>query len=218
MNSGVYFIYNIINDKFYVGSSFDLNKRISTHVRELTKGIHHSIYLQRSWDKYTYKNFVCVIVELCPKDKCKELEQYYLDLYKPEYNVCKDAIAVMGGRKHKPETLEKFKLRKPSIGSLGQKWSKETRENNLKARKLRDYKHSTETKEKMRQTSIKLNRASSLVNSIEKQKKKIKDSKDNIFNSLVEAAKFWEMSVQSVCDILKGRTNKSKKGIKFFYV
>lgn len=218
MNSGVYIIFNSINNKFYIGSSFYLKKRFSAHILSLSKGQHHSEYLQRSWDKYGSKSFVFAVIELCEKDKCKEREQYYIDTYNPKYNICVDAIAVMAGRKHKPETLEKFKLRKGSKWRLGKKWTEHEREAILKARKESGYKHPEKTKEKMRQTALRKNRGADLIKSIEKMKKKVCDSQGNIFNSLVEAAKFWNMSVQAVCDVLKGRTKKTRNGITFSYV
>jgi hypothetical protein len=45
-------------------------------------------------------------------------EQYYLDLYKPKYNILKIAGSNLG-YKHTEDTLAKFKQRKLSEESLG---------------------------------------------------------------------------------------------------
>lgn len=54
---GVYFIRNKINNKFYVGHSIDISKRFLAHKSYLNRGLHHSTYLQRAWDKYGAENF-----------------------------------------------------------------------------------------------------------------------------------------------------------------
>lgn len=93
MNIGVYKIENVINKKKYIGSTetIGFNKRRNKHKTDLKNNNHHSIYLQRSWNKYGENNFIFEIVELCDSDKCIEREQYYLDLLKPSYNICKRA-------------------------------------------------------------------------------------------------------------------------------
>lgn len=55
-NSGVYQIRNVIDNKRYVGSSINLYKRWRTHKWMLRKGIHHSIYLQNTWNKNSEKS------------------------------------------------------------------------------------------------------------------------------------------------------------------
>ncbi len=84
MNTGVYLITNLVNNKVYVGStgrSFDV--RWSQHKLALNHGTHHSPHLQRSWDKYGESNFVFEVVVRCPKRACIEKEQLYLDLLDP---------------------------------------------------------------------------------------------------------------------------------------
>ena len=67
----------------------------------------------------------------------------------------------------------------------------------------------------MSETSKRLNSISRIDRS--KQMRKIKDNKSNIFNSLKECAKFWNISIATVCDILKDRHGQTRKGIKFYY-
>lgn len=218
--SGIYSIINIENNKQYIGSSINIGKRIKEHIRRLNKNIHHSIKLQRSWNKYEEKSFKIKVLEFCSKDNLIKNENYYLNKLSPFFNISKDAKSPMLNRKHKAETIEKFKLRKTINGKdhylYGTKWSEAFRKKVLESRK--DYKHSEETKLKMSKTSLKLNRYKDLLESIENRKKKVIDSNYNKFNSMTEAAKFWEISRQTVCDILKGRHSKTRKGISFKYV
>ena len=48
----IYKIENKIAGKLYIGSSLSLKNRWERHRRDLNSGIHHSIHLQRAWDKY----------------------------------------------------------------------------------------------------------------------------------------------------------------------
>jgi len=79
-------------------------------------------------------------------------------------------------------------------------------------------KRSEETKKKMSETNKRLNRYLTLLPCIEKKKKKIKDNLGNVFASLTECAIFHNISTQTVCDILKGRHFKTRKGVVFQYV
>lgn len=91
MDSCIYQIINLQNNKSYVGSCKDARKRWNSHKSKLNNNIHHSIILQNAWNKYGAENFVFKIIEFCPTDKCIEREQYYIDFYSPYYNVLKNA-------------------------------------------------------------------------------------------------------------------------------
>ena len=56
-NIGIYKITNLINNKFYIGSSSDLKKRLYEHRRELNLGVHANKHLQSAWNKYGEENF-----------------------------------------------------------------------------------------------------------------------------------------------------------------
>lgn len=82
--SGIYKIENIVNGKLYIGSSIDIYKRWKEHKTELENKCHHSIHLQRAWDKHGEENFKFEILEVFngEREKLFELEKYYLDTYK----------------------------------------------------------------------------------------------------------------------------------------
>jgi len=82
--SGIYKIVNIINGKYYVGSSKNIKNRWKRHNKDLNKGCHRNNYLQRAWNKYGERNFEFVIVEVVNLNKLDEIEQKYLDVGKSE--------------------------------------------------------------------------------------------------------------------------------------
>ena len=123
---GIYQIRNTINNKIYIGSAININKRWGEHISLLKNGTHHSILLQRSWNKHGENKFIFEIIEIV--EELKQLiirEQYYKDLYKsydPKlgYDICPTAGSALGV-KHSKETKEK-KLGKnnPMFGKTGE--------------------------------------------------------------------------------------------------
>lgn len=88
MKTGVYQIRNVISGKVYIGSTqISFNKRKYQHFRLLRANKHHSISLQRAWNKHGEISFIFEILEECAASYCIEREQYYLDNAKPFYNI-----------------------------------------------------------------------------------------------------------------------------------
>ena len=161
MKTGVYKITNQANDKMYVGSAIDLMNRWYKHKSQLNKNKHHSIKLQRAWNKYGVDNFKFEIIEECDKEKLIEIEQYYIDLYDSYcngYNSNPTARNMLGF-KHSEES--KIKMSESAKGkqlsdetkerlrsmNIGRKRSKEFRLKISKTHKGR--KNTDETKKKM---------------------------------------------------------------------
>jgi group I intron endonuclease len=101
--SGIYKITNNVNGKFYIGSAKSLSSRWRLHKSQLKNNKHHSIYLQRSFNKYGYSSFSFEIIECCEIEDLIEREQFYLDSLKPQYNMAKIAGNCLGV-KHSPES------------------------------------------------------------------------------------------------------------------
>ena len=138
---GVYMIKNKVNGKFYIGSSVDIAYRWARHKRQLRNGNHHSIHLQRAWDKYGEENFEFTVIEECSEDITFKREQYYLDLYKPYnndvgYNISQSAVGtrIFGEMNpnygHHMSEESKQKLRELRLGT---KQTEETKQ------KIRDW-------------------------------------------------------------------------------
>ena len=134
--SGIYKL--TINNKFYIGSSKNIGIRLSKHLLDLERNLHHSIYLQRDWNKY--QNINIEIIEIC--DNIIEREQYYIDTLQPHFNLCKNATNCNGIKRsenHKNKISEHHKNNK-------EYWD------NIYANRIIN--HSDETKEKIRIASI----------------------------------------------------------------
>lgn len=84
---GIYQITNIINGHKYIGSSININKRWKQHIYYLLKNRHHSPYMQNAFNLYKQENFKFEVLQETPEHNLIILEQYYIDLLKPEYNL-----------------------------------------------------------------------------------------------------------------------------------
>lgn len=84
----IYKIINLKNDKCYIGSAVDFRTRKTRHLSQLKCGTHHSIHLQRAYEKYGKESFEFIILEnVNDITKLIEREQFWLDKLVPEYNI-----------------------------------------------------------------------------------------------------------------------------------
>jgi group I intron endonuclease len=105
--AGVYMFYNNVNGDMYIGSSVNLSRRFRAHIH-LSK--YSNLPLYNAMRKYGITNFSFIILEYCePNFKLLiELEQNFLDLHKPKYNILPLAGSSQG-LKHKLDTILKLK-------------------------------------------------------------------------------------------------------------
>lgn len=142
---GVYIL--SFNDKHYVGSCKFLKSksyrdgfyyRLYIHIRDLINNKHHSIKLQRAFNKYGIEKLQFDILQDCKPELTLDIEQYWinvLDSYRQGYNSCPTAKS-NAGYSHSEETKLNMSLsRKGNVP-----WNK-----NLKG----VYKTSEETKLKL---------------------------------------------------------------------
>lgn len=127
----------------YIGSSQDIGHRIEDeHIAQLDNHNHINNPFQSSWNQHKEKEgFVWWLLENCQEEKLLEIEQKYLDIYRPfadEYggfNLSHNASSPMKGRKKSKESIEKWRKTFKSTmdnghihGNKGKKASKETKE------------------------------------------------------------------------------------------
>lgn len=121
---GIYKIFNIVNEKVYIGQSINIKARWKDHIHSLNRGDSRCTLLQRAWNKYGQDNFSFEILELCSEDMLDDTETKYIDLY-DSCNVHKGYNIETGGNQHKHLSDEtKRKIRE---AHLGVKASDETR-------------------------------------------------------------------------------------------
>ena len=115
---GVYKWTNKLSGKVYIGSSANLSKRLSNYYSySLISRFQHSMLIYKALLKHGYSNFSLEILEYCNPSNVIEREQYYIDLFNPEYNLLPTAGSPLG-YKHTEETLLKFKARKMTASHL----------------------------------------------------------------------------------------------------
>ena len=142
MAQGVYKIINVVNNKFYVGSTNDFKRRKTRHFSELRNGRHNNRYLQAAWVKHGEQAFVFVIVEDLPEDTdLLTAENIWLKEHVGKdycYNIGVDATA-------------------PSLGLSGElspTYGRKRTPEELAAQSWKGRTHTSESKEKIKQHLI----------------------------------------------------------------
>lgn len=132
MKYSIYSIRNIVNNKRYIGLTCNIKYRWYHHLYSLRNCIHHSIKLQRAYDKYGEPSFEFSIIETldCDFDYIASEEIKFIK----KYDSCDNGYNMTYGgdgtdkRLISDETREK--LREASLGNsyaLGKKHSEETK-------------------------------------------------------------------------------------------
>lgn len=79
---GVYYIKNLVDNKYYIGSSKNIDKRIKTHKQHLSKGCHNCRTLQKDYDNLGISNFIFDILEIVNSEEhLTAYEKYYIYKY-----------------------------------------------------------------------------------------------------------------------------------------
>jgi len=118
MNSGIYCIENIVNNKKYIGQTINFYKRKSDHFSALRNNRHKSIHLQRAFNIYGESSFIFKVLIYCePKSNTLTLyEQFFVDYYKTNlYNIRKECVDNNLGMVHSDKTKEKISKTKTGI-------------------------------------------------------------------------------------------------------
>lgn len=109
---GIYKIQSIVKpDRCYIGSAINISDRWSKHLSQLRKNEHHSIQLQRHFNKYGESDLMFSILLGCEKNDLLKTEQYFLDSCPSYFNTCKVAGSSLGVKysKERNEKISKGK-------------------------------------------------------------------------------------------------------------
>jgi len=108
MSTGVYKITCAPTGKIYIGSAArSLEARRKRHWADLRGGRHHSINLQRSWNKYGESAFTFTPVLLCRPQDALMYEQLAFEALKPTLNMAPTA-GNLSGFTHSIESRRKI--------------------------------------------------------------------------------------------------------------
>ena len=83
--SCIYYIFDIKNEKLYIGYASDYYKRVGVHKSKLKKNKHDNKYLQKAWDEFGEENLEFNIFQYCPKEKLIENEIFFIKFFKTNY-------------------------------------------------------------------------------------------------------------------------------------
>lgn len=112
--AGIYEIRNTTNGKRYVGSSRVISRRLSEHRAMLRGRYHHSVALQRAWDKYGEESFEFRPLAYLEDADLVATEQRLIEQAFAEdagcYNIARHSDANMRGRRHSEETRKRMSV------------------------------------------------------------------------------------------------------------
>ncbi len=128
--SGIYKIESSMKpERVYIGSAVNVMKRWQLHLWDLKNNKHHSIKLQRHYNKYGKNDLVFSILHECEVPDLLQAEQVFLNVFEPYFNVCGVAGSCLGKR-HSEEAKRKMSGAKkgkykgennPMFGRTGEK-------------------------------------------------------------------------------------------------
>jgi group I intron endonuclease len=121
---GIYGIRNMVNGKWYIGQSVNIEKRKQVHFTQLKYGAHHNQHLQMAYQKYGEDSFEFRILENISVDMLDVREQAWIAYYKADdsqYGYNLDSGGSLRKR-HSAETRLKM-----SASQKGRVFSQETK-------------------------------------------------------------------------------------------
>lgn len=82
MKGKIYKITNIKNNKVYIGSSRNIERRFYEHLHKLRNNYHINKHLQSAWNKYGENNFKFEVIREVSSSIVRKAEQFYINIYK----------------------------------------------------------------------------------------------------------------------------------------
>jgi group I intron endonuclease len=107
--SGIYEIKSKIKPtRIYIGSSNDISDRWRCHLKDLKINKHKNGRLQNHYNKYGESDLQFSILLGCENEDLIKIEQFFIDSYKPFFNISKIAGNPFLGLNHSEETKRKI--------------------------------------------------------------------------------------------------------------
>lgn len=210
----IYIIENKINKKLYIGKTKDFEKRIKRHLWDLKNNKHHSLHLQRSWNKYGEEAFTSFeALNNLTADEAKENEEYLINkYYNYLYNVSKQSS---GGDlvSYHPD-LESIKKKHSENGT---KWweSKDEKEKNEFANKFKGENNAMYGITHTEEARIKISNANKGRKMNDEQKQKMSEFQRNRFSDPKERQKVSERNRNRYEDINERKKTSEANRIRY---
>ena len=123
--SGIYCLFNKVNEKRYVGKATNIDFRIKVHLKDLTNNSHYNEHLQNSWNKYGGDSFECLILEFCDKELLSDREIFYIKKYNSKdqnfgYNKTKGGEGTSGYVYTESQREKRSGKNNPMFGKFGE--------------------------------------------------------------------------------------------------
>ncbi|HTJ49447.1 MAG TPA: GIY-YIG nuclease family protein [Cyclobacteriaceae bacterium] len=107
-SGGVYAILNMVTRDFYIGSAKNFLDRKNRHFKYLKAGNHQNYKLQQAYNEYGEEAFRMKVLENVEDlSLLLSREQYWMDKYRPTYNLRVIAESNLG-MKYSPETKKRM--------------------------------------------------------------------------------------------------------------
>ncbi len=142
--TGIYKIQSKIKpERCYVGSAININKRWGEHYALLKGNYHTSNKLQNHYNKYGESDLIYSVLLGCEKEDLIANEQFFIDCYKPWFNMRPKAGNNLGLK------LSEEAKQKMSMAHKGKKRSEEQKRKISEILKGRHWKLSEESKRRI---------------------------------------------------------------------
>jgi len=123
---GIYRIQSKVKpERCYIGSAKNINKRWWNHLYFLRKNEHHSLILQRHFNKYGEADLQFSILLGCEKHDLISIEQYFIDTYNPYFNI--NRVAGRSGGMTGKQHTEATKLKQSKAHKGCKAWNRGTK-------------------------------------------------------------------------------------------
>lgn len=224
---GIYKLTNVINNKYYIGQSKNIEKRLKSHISD-SKRVNNQRGQTPLYDDmrfFGHDNFRLEILEECKENELDEKEKYYIEKYdaindKKGYNQTKEAYGFKDPRiideSHSPEIMEmhgrrirEWNLKQWQDPDYREKKSKELSE--LQIKRLKDPEYYNKKKADLKKAT-------------DKKKKRIAqyDKQGNliaVFNGMREAERAMGVANDTIGKVCRGVKNrKTAKGYVWKYL
>lgn len=116
---GIYKITNKLNNKSYIGQSIDIEKRFQKHKSTAfwknSKNLKYDYPLYQAFRKYGIENFYFEVLEECLENELNEKEQYYYELFKPNYCLTEPVENVVLNKQVREKISKALKGKTPTL-------------------------------------------------------------------------------------------------------